>query len=153
MVNWWNMVFSLLKFVHLGKLATCVFLDLCKNMFMCTNICAPVRFCLCVFCRTVCIHECSYTYSTYHTLNRWVLHGCDQQRPEPCFPDRQYKPNKYHETCRVQLWSEVNTCLCWHKHTLNRCVIQIWGQIAAQRSASVSLKRSVTAIGVVQEGK
>lgn len=57
-------------------------------------------------------------------------------------------PDKYHETCRVQLWSEVNTCLCWHKHTLNRCVIQVWGQIAAQRNA---LKSGVTAIGVKRE--
>lgn len=49
----------------------------------------------------------------------------DQQRPEPRDPDCQRTPCKYLETCTVQLRSGVNTCLCWHKHTTNRCVIQV----------------------------
>ena len=125
------MMFSLLKYVRLGKLAMCVFLNVCKSMFVCTcaNICAPVCFChVYVFIRvlTCAIH-----------IARWT-DGCGMGVINS---DRQYKPDKYHETHGVQLQSEVNTCLCWHKHTLNRCVIQIWGEIAAQRSASFSLKR------------
>lgn len=118
-------MFSLLKCVCLGKLVVCVAVRVQEYV---KYVCAPVSFCrlhLFISVLTCAIHIVHWTDGCY----MGVINS-----------DRQYKPNKYHETCGVQLQSEVNICLCWHKHTLNRCVIQIWGEIAAQRSASFSLK-------------
>lgn len=130
-------MFSLLKRVRLGKLAmcVCVFVNLCTNILY-AHLCVFICMCLLSNYR-LCIHLCTYvTYSYTLLLDRWMLHGCDQQRLEPNLPDCQYKPNKYLETCTVQLCSEVTTCLCWHKHTLNRCIIQSWGRIVVQTSTA-----------------
>lgn len=123
MVNWWNMVFSLLKRVCLGKLPVCV------SKVECVCVCEHVPLWECLLLHHM-HHQCSYTYSIYRLLDRWSQHRCCQQRPETSGPDCCYKPSKYLETCTVKLWSEVNTCLCWHRRTLNRCVVQIGRQIA-----------------------
>lgn len=124
MVNWWNMVFSLLKRVCLGKLPVCV------SKVECVCVCKHVPLWECLLLHHM-HHQCSYTYSIYRLLDRWSQHRCCQQRPETSGPDCCYKPSKYLETCTVKLWSEVNTCLCWHRRTLNRCVVQ---HIAATNS-------------------
>jgi len=69
------------------------------------------------FSHTLCIHRCSYKAQLIS--HRWALHGCDQRRPEPCCPvQTQQIP------WDLQGPALVNTCLCWHTHTLNRCVLQ-----------------------------
>lgn len=133
------MVFSLFKCVcRWGAGYVCVSKLVYEHALLCACVC------MCLFSYSM--YSSHVRYTVYCEPDRWVLHGCDQQRLEPCLPDCQYKPNKYLETCRVQLWSEVNTWLCWLKHILNRCVDQIQGQIAAQSSASFFFKSAVAAV-------
>lgn len=68
------MMFSLLKCVRLGKLAVCVPKHVQEHV--CENVCE--HMCSCVLLSPVCIHQCPYMRDTYRTLDRWVLHGCDQ---------------------------------------------------------------------------
>lgn len=104
-----------------------------KYVYM--NVDEHMGSCVLLSMLSYCMHSSVFLHVQYILHTRQMAAARVRQRPEPCCPDREYKPNKCHETCRVQLWSEVNTCLCWHKQTLNRCVFptfiffQIWEQI------------------------
>lgn len=130
-------MFSLLKCARLGMLAACVweyvYVYVCEHMASCVLL----SMCLLSYCMYSLV---SYTYilCTEQMGAAWVwsteTRALLSWSPSTS-PTNTVRPAGSSSGC------EVNTCLCWHKHTMNRCVIQMWGQIAAQRSDSFSGKK------------
>ncbi len=122
--------------MRFGKLASCV----CEPTKQ-----APVCFGLCVFTSVVTcmvLHAEQMGTAWVWSTETWTLFSWSLVQTKQIPWDLQGP---------ALVWGQHMSG--WHKHTLNRCVIQIWAQIAALGSASFSLESSVTAIRVVQVEK
>lgn len=126
-------MFSLLKCVCLGW--PCVFLNLCMT------ICAPVYFCLRVAIVVLYAFICVLTCTVY--IARWTdgrCMGVINRDLNPVLLIASTNPtNTSRPAGSSSALRSTHVCVGTNTH-LNRCVIQIQGQIAAQRSASFFFK-------------